>query len=80
MFFDKAVGIANEMCNKKNMALFVTADHECGGLQKQEDYYTFTTTEHTDINVPYFPSDDFNDLPDIIDNTNLFDICMELIE
>lgn len=80
IFFDKAVGIANEICNKKNTALFVTADHECGGLQKQEDYYRFTTTEHTDINVPYFSSDDFDDLPDIIDNTNLFDICMELIE
>lgn len=53
--FDKAVKVAIDFAAKDGQTLvIVTADHETGGLIKDENGYNFTTGWHTDANVPVF--------------------------
>ena len=45
--------IAFTMMHPKT-ALIITADHECGGILESEDGFIYTSTNHTNTNVPLF--------------------------
>lgn len=63
--------------------LVVTADHETGGITGSDevDFYAFTTSNHTNANVPYFALGAGVDyIPYEIDNTYFFDLCKSAFE
>ncbi|MBQ7761713.1 MAG: alkaline phosphatase [Clostridia bacterium] len=66
-----------------DVALIVTADHETGGVTSNEEktYYTFTTKEHTNVDVPFFAiGAGVNKLKERIDNTQFFEFCKKAYE
>ena len=90
--FDQSVEIAyNKIGNQNGVAIIVTADHETGGLQfsnqTQKDISNnlFTTSSHTNKNVPYFFYLNTNisvkkDIPKTIDNTDISRLCRALLK
>lgn len=86
--FDAAVLVALEYAERHpNTTVIVTADHETGGLtlpselsQNVINDNCFTTTAHTSANVPYYAYGPGADqIPELIDNTDLFYIIKQLL-
>ncbi|WP_432629601.1 alkaline phosphatase [Brotaphodocola sp.] len=81
MEFDKAIGTALEEIDENKVSVFVTADHECGGLVLNDHGNgSFTTTKHTAVNVPYYASIHYKGLPQKIDNTNICTIIKQKLK
>ena len=90
--FDQSIKIAHDKLIEQNgVAIIVTADHETGGLQfnnqtkEQISNSLYTRTGHSSKDVPYFiyfkPSKkvDLNALKSKIDNTDIFKLCKSFI-
>lgn len=90
--FDQSIKIAHDKLNTQNgVAIIVTADHETGGLQfnnqtkEQISNSLYTRTGHSSKDVPYFiffkPSKDVDlqTLKSKIDNTDIFKLCKSFI-
>lgn len=90
--FDQSIKIAHDKLIEQNgVAIIVTADHETGGLQfnnqtkEQISNSLYTRTGHSSKDVPYFiyfkPSKnvDLNALKPKIDNTDIFKLCKAFI-
>lgn len=90
--FDQSVKLVyDRLCSQRGVSIIVTADHETGGLQfnnqtKDEiDNSLYTRTGHSSKNVPYFiyykPSKnvDLSVLKSQIDNTDIFKLCKAFI-
>lgn len=73
--FDNAVKVALDFAKKDGHTLIiVTADHETGGITLDENgNYVFTTSNHTDTNVPImvYGSYTFIENDEVIDNTDI---------
>lgn len=55
LMFDDAVKVALDFAAADgNTLVIVTSDHETGGLQKSGETFTFTSTLHTGVDVPYY--------------------------
>ena len=53
--FSEAVEVALEFLNDNpDTLLIVTADHETGGLICVDDNYAYSTTDHSNVEVPYY--------------------------
>ncbi len=89
--FDDAIeAVSNKLKDVDNYAMIVTADHECGDLQYNGETGSdindslFHATYHTKVDVRIYSSwklktlDDY-DLPDRIDNTDIFTLCKQLL-
>lgn len=90
--FDQSIKLAHDKLSGQNgVAIIVTADHETGGLQfnnqtkEQISNSLYTRTGHSSKDVPYFiyfkPSKnvDLNALKSQIDNTDIFKLCKSFI-
>lgn len=82
--FNDAITYASQFAlMHPEVALVVTADHETGGIISNESqtYYTFTTKDHTNVDVPFFVvGAGANRLKGRIDNTAFFEFCKSAYE
>lgn len=83
--FDQAVqaAIASYQKDPGNTTIIVTADHECGGLQRDENgNFIWTSDYHTAVNVPVYVLGDNDGVfkEKEIDNTDLFQKLKLLIQ
>lgn len=90
--FDHAVeAVSAKISTKDNYSMIITADHECGDLRydgesKDEiDDSMFKATHHTKADVYYYTKWKLKnaadiDMPEKIDNTDIFRMCYNLID
>ena len=84
--FDDAINLLYNHLKCENYFIMVTADHETGHLDFQNEEINnqlFKSTGHTSRDVPYYISSSIQDLQDItpiIDNTEVFQIYKQIIK
>lgn len=83
--FDRAVAVAMQYClENPDTVLIVTADHECGGVSLADsvDTITFSTTEHTGLDVALlalgYGTDAFHGK--VSDNTDIAKFMIQLLQ